>query len=259
MITIKNKASIRKMEQAGKLLSEIFNELVDYIEPHMSTLMLDQWIASKLNAKGLVSKCKGYLGYRYVSCISLNDEVVHGVPTATRILQVGDLVKVDVCASWKGYCADMARSFFVGNVVLNNEIKMLVTVAQQSLDKGIMMAVAGNHLTDISSAIQKEVERHGFGVVRDFAGHGIGRKMHEEPELLNYGKPGQGPVLLPGMAFAIEPMVTLGHYDVYVADDGWTVRTMDKSLAAHVEDTVVITEHGPYVTTRVAYQREQKV
>ncbi|MFI5333163.1 MAG: type I methionyl aminopeptidase, partial [Candidatus Babeliales bacterium] len=244
-----NKASIQKMEEAGRLLSHIFQDLVSVIRSGISTLDIDQWIAEQLRRHGLVSAMRGYRGYRYVSCISVNDVVVHGIPAAKVILAPGDLVKVDVCASWKGYCADMARSFFVGSGV--QRAQELVAVAQKALDKGIAQAKSGNHLSDISSAIQREVEAHGFGVVRDFAGHGIGKDMHEEPEILNYGKPGVGPVLRPGMAFALEPMITMGHYDVYVAHDGWTVKTSDKSLAAHVEDTIVITDGEPKVVTRL--------
>lgn len=248
MITIKNKQSIQKMETAGKLLAEIFDAVEPLVQPGATTLALDTWIAEQFRNKGLVSKMKGYRGYKHVSCISINDEVVHGVPRATTVLKSGDIVKIDVCASWKDYCADMARIFFVGPV--NENIKKLATVAQSSLNKGIAKAYAGNYLSDISAAIQQEVEQHGFGVVRDFAGHGIGKQMHEEPEILNYGKPGRGPVLRPGMALALEPMITVGRYDVYVMEDGWTVKTVDKSWAAHVEDTVVITNTEPMILTR---------
>ena len=170
-------------------------------------------------------------------------------------MQLGDLVKVDVCASWNGYCADMARSFFVGEP-LTEEAKKLVEVARQALDKGIEKACVGNRLSDISSAIQHEVEKYGFGVVRDFAGHGIGKKMHEEPEVLNYGRPGCGPILKEGMTLAIEPMITAGKYAVYVAPDGWTVKTVDGSLAAHVEDTIAITNTGPIILTRKSSEQQ---
>ncbi|MEX0672254.1 MAG: type I methionyl aminopeptidase [Candidatus Babeliales bacterium] len=248
MITIKNKRSIEKMEKAGSLLSAVLDSVGQRVQPGISTLVLDSWIADQLQEKGLVSKIKGYRGYRHVSCISLNDEVVHGVPCEQKILKKGDLVKIDVCASWNGYCADMARCFFVGSV--DAMTQKLTAAAQWALDKGIEQARPGNYLSDISAAIQAEVERHGFSVVRDFAGHGIGKQMHEEPEIENFGKPGTGPVLRAGMTFAIEPMITMGKYDVYVAEDGWTVKTIDKSLAAHVEDTVLITDHGPKILTR---------
>ena len=247
MIHIKNKLSIQKMAQAGSLLSDILAAVESLIKPGISTAEIDAWIELQLQEKGLKSQVKGYMGYRHVSCISLNDVVVHGVPRADCILQLGDLVKIDVCASWNGYCADMARSFFVGQP--SEQAQKLVDVAHQALKKGIEQARVGNRLSDISSAIQQEVEKHGFGVVRDFAGHGIGKNMHEEPEIVNYGKPGKGPILQEGMTFAIEPMLTAGKYHVYVTPDGWTVKTVDHSLAAHVEDTIAITSAGPIVLT----------
>lgn len=236
------------MAHAGYLLEGILQEIASHVLPGVTTLALDQFIEQQIKQKGLVSKMKGYHGYRHVSCISLNDVVVHGVPHATNILKNGDLVKIDVCVSWQGYCADMARSFYVGTPT--QEMITLVTVAQSSLDAGIAKAVVGNHLTDISAAIQQEVEAAGFGVVRDFAGHGIGKNMHEDPEVLNYGAPGKGPVLRAGMVLALEPMITAGQYDVVVTNDGWTVKTRDGSLAMHVEDTVAITNDGPVVLTR---------
>lgn len=252
MITIKNKSSINKMHTAGQLLAKILNSIEILIKPGVSTLELDAWIAQQLKIEGLVPACLGYCGYKHVSCISVNDEVVHGVPHESNKLKDGDLVKVDVCASWQGYCADMARCFFVGT--MPDDVVKFVKVANDALNKGIEQVRPGNHLSDISAAIQKEVERHGYGIVRDFAGHGIGKKMHEAPEILNYGVPGKGPLLKPGMTFAIEPMITMGKFDVYVMNDGWTVKTVDKSLAAHVEDTVLVTQNEPYVLTRANQQ-----
>ncbi len=248
MITIKNKSSLRKMEEAGTLLAEIFDEVAPFVRAGVSTLEIDTQIDELICQKELQSKTKGYRGYRHASCISVNDEVVHGVPSAAKLLCDGDLVKIDICVSRLGYCADMARVFFVGAVP--EKIKHLAAVAQNALNAGIKHARAGNRLSDISAAIQQEVERHGCSVIRDFAGHGIGKQMHEEPEILNYGKPGDGPILRPGMTFAIEPMITLGAHDVYVTEDGWTVKTMDKSLAAHVEDTIVVTDGEPKILTR---------
>lgn len=248
MITLKNKISIAKMEEAGQLLLDIFDKLPSFITPGMSTLDVDSWFALELKKRNLTSKMKGYGSYQHVTCVSINDEVVHGVPVANKIIRSGDLVKVDVCASFKGYCADMARSFIVGEA--DASVQKLIDVAQQALNKGIEQARAGNRLSDISAAIQQAIEMHGFGVVRDFAGHGIGKSMHEEPEVLNFGKPGKGPVLRAGMAFALEPMVTMGSHEVYITDDGWTVKTVDKSLAVHVEDTIVVTDGEPKVLTR---------
>lgn len=248
MINIKNKNSIQKMEKAGRLLADAFDVILSYVHPGVTTLELDTRIEQELRKRDLLTRSKGYKGYTHASCISINDEVVHGVPSSKKILKIGDVVSIDVCASFKGYCADMARTLIVGG---NDDVLMgFINAARVALDKGIAQAKSGNHLSDISAAIQHEVERHGFNVVRDFAGHGIGKKMHEDPEILNYGEPGKGPVLRPGMTFALEPMITMGSYEVYVADDGWTVKTVDKSYAAHVEDTIVITEDEPKILTR---------
>ncbi|MFC1842771.1 type I methionyl aminopeptidase [Candidatus Dependentiae bacterium] len=248
MIAIKNKSSIAKMAQAGRLLAEIFQELPSLICPGANTADINRWISKELKKRNLVSKSKGYAGYRHESCISVNEEVIHGVPSEDKILTSKDLVKIDVCASWKNYCADMARSFCVD--VCTPEAQKLVSVAQAALDAGIDNARSGNHLSDISSAIQQVVEENGFGIVRDFAGHGIGKHLHEEPEVPNYGKSGTGPILRSGMALAIEPMITAGDYNVVVMNDGWTVRSVDKSLTAHVEDTVIVTDGEPKILTR---------
>lgn len=248
MITIKSKDALHKMHVAGQHLAEVFKELADIIKPGVTTGQLDAWIENALIARDLVSQTKGYRTYKHASCISINDEVVHGVPTADRVVKQGDLVKVDICAAWRGYCADAARCYFVGT--MPTAVKNFIDIAQRALDKGIEQAVVGNRLSDISAAIQQEVEKNGYGVVREFAGHGIGKRMHEDPEILNYGEPGRGPVLRGGMTLAIEPMITMGNYAVYVADDGWTVKTKDKSFAAHVEDTIAVMQSGPKVLTR---------
>ena len=248
MIVIKNKSMIRKMATAGKILSGICADLKHFVVEGVSTLAIDEFVAQALKKNNMISKTKGYMGYRYSSCVSINEEIVHGVPSGQRIIRDGDVVTVDICASWNGYCADMARNFFIGTV--SEKARHLVQVAQDALDAGIKQAVSGNHLSDISAKIQQVVESHGYGVVRDFAGHGIGKSMHEEPELLNYGAPANGPVLRVGMALAIEPMITAGHYDICIEDDGWTAKTVDNSLAAHVEDTIILTDNGPLVITR---------
>ena len=249
MIRIKNKSSIQKMRHAGHQLSDIFETLGAVVKADTSTLEIDQWIEGQLRQKQLISKMKGYMGYGHVSCISVNDEVVHGIPCAGTILQPGDLVKVDVCAAWHDYCADMARVFFIPPV--SAKVKMFADAAYQALVAGSKYMCEGNRLSDVSAAIQSVVEKNGYGVVRDFAGHGIGKQMHEDPEILNYGVPGQGPLLRIGMVFAIEPMITMGTYNVSIDDDGWTVRTADGQLAAHVEDTIAITQDGPEVLTRL--------
>lgn len=246
---VKNKQALDTMRTAGKLLAEIFDKVDSIVQEGKSTAAIDAWIEVELLQRNMVSQSKGYKGYRHVSCISVNDVVVHGVPSDQVILQQGDLVKVDVCAAWQGYCADMARSFIVGNI-RDEHKEHLIVVAQQALDKGIAMAVTGNRLFDISAAIQQHVEKHHYGVVRDFAGHGIGKRMHEEPDVPNFGTAGTGMRLKAGMTFAIEPMITQGSYEVIIDRDGWTVRTKDRKLAAHVEDTIVVGDNGPEILTR---------
>ncbi len=250
MISIKDKNGIEKMIEAGSLLAKMFQGMQKIIVANATTSDIDAYVESYLKQHDLLSCSKGYFGYKHASCISVNDEVVHGVPCKQNKLVSGDLVKVDVCASFKGYCADMARCFFVDEVV-SDSAKRLVEVACSALDRGIDQVKPGNRIGDISFAVQQEVEKFGYGVVRDFAGHGIGKKMHEDPEILNYGKPGTGPLIKVGMAFAIEPMITLGDYRVDVMQDGWTVKTVDRSLAAHVEDTVIVMEDGPKIITRL--------
>jgi methionyl aminopeptidase len=257
MIVIKNKAALSKMEKAGELLSDLFVQMAQLVQSGVSTLDIDTWIEQRLRTSDMVPRTKGYRGYRHASCISLNDTVIHGIPSSTIILHDGDVVKIDIVASWQGYCADMTRIFFVGSV--SKQAEELVRVAQVALDNGIAKAYAGNHLSDISAAIQQEVEGHGFGVVRDFAGHGLGKYLHEEPEVPNFGIPGKGPLLRPGMTLAIEPMITMGDYEVCVMEDGWTVKTCDGSLSAHVEDTIVITTGEPKILTRSNYSKNGEV
>lgn len=248
MIIIKNKAAVRKMAKAGLLLEQIFQDLKFLIKPGISTAFLDAFIDQELVKKMLISRTKGYMGYKHASCISINDEVVHGIPRDDRVLRDGDIVTVDICASHKGYCADMARTYCVG--IVSRQAQLLCEVVSRALDKGIEKARAGNYLSDISAAIQQEAERFGCAVVRDFAGHGIGKCMHEDPEILNYGQPGKGPILREGMTLALEPMITAGGHAVFIESDGWTARTVDGSLAAHMEDTVAITNGDPLVLTR---------
>lgn len=249
MVIIKNKEAIRKIEHAGQQLATVLQDIIPYIVAGVSTADIDARIENMLQAKQLKPRCKGYCGYAHVSCVSLNDVIVHGVPSDHVVLQEGDLVTVDVCASWRGYCADMARSFIVGGD--NVQADTLITTAQRALDVGIANAVVKNHVSDISHHIQRVVEQAGYSVIRDFCGHGIGKYMHEDPDVPNYGKPGMGPVLRHGMALAIEPMISVGSSEVSIDADGWTARTADGSLAAHVEDTVIITDQGPRVATRL--------
>lgn len=240
---------IDKMRFAGKLLAQILEEIKGAVISGVSTLYLDGLIEARMHALKLSPECKGYGGYKYATCISPNDVIVHGVPSKEIILKSGDFVKIDVVGSYKGYCADMARYFFVGDI--NPVAQHMALTAQNALDSAIEKISPGINLSDVSFVIQQIVEKEGFGVVRDFAGHGIGKAIHEAPNVPNYGKPGKGLVLREGMTLAIEPMITEKSYEVRIMDDGWTARTIDGGLAAHVEDTIVITKDGAEVLTRL--------
>jgi len=249
MITVKKKRNLEKMRLAGKKLATIMSGISDLVVKGVATLEIDSYIEGEMVKAGLVSVCKGYAGYRHATCISLNETVIHGVPSDKVVLKSGDFVKIDVAGSYKGYCADMTRYFFVGKV--STVVKRLAAAAQMALDVAIQEIRPGKQLSDISSVIQKEVEKEGFGVVRAFAGHGIGKRLHEEPEVANYGAPGKGPILREGMTFAIEPMITEHDWAVKTMPDGWTVNTVDGGLAAHVEDTVAVVKDGSEVFTRL--------
>lgn len=247
MIIIKNNQAINKMREAGKRLSEVLAESVAFTKPGLTTLEIDFFIEKKIIALKLEPRCKGYMGYKHASCISVNDIVVHGIPSSL-ILKDNDLVKIDVCASYNNYCADMARPKYLG-LSINKRILEMLDTAKIALSMGTAAAIKGNRIGDISYAIQKVIDANKFGILRDFAGHGIGKKMHEDPEVLNYGKSCTGEYIQPGMTFAIEPMITMGDEEVYIDTDGWTVRTKDKSYSTHIEDTVLVTDNGPEVLT----------
>ena len=250
-IIIKNKAAIDKMRAGGALLAEIGERMRPYAEqPGISTFEIDRIIDVMMVKAELKPVCKGYGTYKNATCISLNDVVVHGIPSKEVILKSGDFVKIDVVGAYKSYCVDFTRYFFVGEVP--PVARRLAEVAQLALDKAIAAIVPGKRLSDISYLIQQEVEGAGFGVVREFAGHGIGKRIHEAPDVPNFGKPGQGPVLQEGMTLAIEPMITEKNYAVRIMPDGWTARTVDGGLAGHVEDTIVVTKNGAEILTRVA-------
>ncbi|MCK4517754.1 type I methionyl aminopeptidase [Candidatus Babeliales bacterium] len=250
MIIIKNKAAIQKMHTAGQLLARVLVEIEEYVVVGVTTLEIDRKIEEKMRTAGLNPVCKGYGGYCYATCISLNNAVIHGLPSDKVVLKNGDFVKIDVVGAYKGYCADMTRQFFVGIVI--DTVKQLAATAQAALDAAIAIIRPGINLSDISACIQEEVEENGFGVVRDFAGHGIGKAIHEDPEIPNFGRPGEGPILREGMTFAIEPMITEKNYAVKRAADGWTILTKDGGLAAHVEDTIVVLSDGVQVLTRLS-------
>lgn len=235
------------MREAGKVNSLILRELKDIIKPGISTKDIDDFVEKTVKAHGMKASEKGYCGYPASVCTSVNEEVVHGIPSKKRILKAGDIVSVDLVVEYKGYMADAARTYAVGEI--SPEAQNLIETAEKSFFAGIEFAKEGCRLQDISHAVQTVVEAQGFGVIRDFVGHGIGKEMHEEPQIPNYGKAGKGPRLQSGMTLAIEPMICQGSYEVDVLLDDWTVVTVDGGLAAHYENTVVITDGEPELLT----------
>lgn len=247
MIILKSSHEIEYIRQASQLTAQTLTELIKVVKPGVTTLELDQFAEEYIRSHGGIPSCKGYYGYPATICASINDEVVHGIPSAKRKLKHGDVISIDLVSSVNGYHGDSAITVPVGKV--KPAVHKLLKVTEESLFKGIEQAVVGNRIGDISHAVQEYAEKHGYGVVRDFVGHGLGRDMHEDPQVPNYGQPGQGPLLKPGMVICIEPMITMGTYNVRVLGDDWTTVTTDGMPAAHFEHTVVITEDGPDILT----------
>ena len=245
MIIIKSKSEIELMRESGHLLEKVHDGLIPYIKPGMSTKEIDRIGEDMIRSMGCIPNFLNYGGFPGSFCISLNDEVVHGIPSEDKIIQDGDLVKIDAGLIYKGYHSDAARTYAVGEV--SKEAKQLMDVTRQCFFEGIKFAKAGNHLNDISKAIQEYAESFGFGVVRDLVGHGIGTEMHEAPEIPNFAQRRKGIRLAAGMTLAIEPMITAGRYDVVWEDDGWTVVTEDGSLASHYENTILNTDGEPEI------------
>lgn len=235
------------MRKAGKVCGQILRDLADIIKPGISTLEIDRFVEKTVREHGMTAAEKGYCGYPASVCVSINDEVVHGIPSKKRHLREGDIVSCDLVVEYKGYMADAARTYPVGEV--SPEAMHLIETAERAFFNGIAYAKPGYRLQDISHAIQETVEGEGFGVIRDFVGHGIGSEMHEDPQIPNVGKAGKGPRLQPGMTLAIEPMITQGTWEVDVLEDDWTAVTLDGGLAAHYENTVVITDGEPELLT----------
>lgn len=246
MIVIKSSKEIDLMREPCSIVKEVHEEIEKLIKPGVCTKTLDKFVEDTIVSRSAKPSFKGYHGFPTAACISINDVVVHGIPDG-RILKEGDLVSVDVGAYKNGFHGDAARTFIVGQCT--DEARRLVEVTRESFFKGIEFAKVGNRLLDISHAIQVYVESNGFSVVRDFYGHGIGRELHEEPSIPHFGKPNRGAKLRAGMVLAIEPMVNMGGYAVKTLEDGWTAVTVDGSLAAHYENTVVITPNGPEILT----------
>jgi methionyl aminopeptidase len=241
-ISIKSKQEIEYMREAGSIVAKTHTLLEKAVAPGISTYELDQIAEDFIKSQDATPSFKGYMGYPASICASINNEVVHGIPSKKRILKDGDIISIDIGAFYKGYHGDAARTWAVGNV--SAEAEKLIEVTKESFYKGIEYAKDGCHLYEISAAIETHVEAFGYSAVRDLVGHGIGRELHEEPQIPNYKMKRRGPKLQPGMVLAIEPMINIGRYEVRWLDDDWTVVTMDGSLSAHYENTVLITEEG---------------
>lgn len=248
MIILKSRQEIEKIHKACLIVSDVLRSIVDLIRPGITTEELDQFAEKRIIASGAHPAFKGYRGYPKTLCTSLNQQVVHGIPSKEVVLHEGDIISIDVGAIVDGFYGDAARTYPVGAV--DPEAARLMKVTEEALSKGIAQAKPGGRLYDISHAVQQHVESNGFSVVRDFVGHGIGRNMHEDPQIPNFGERGQGPRIKPGMVFAIEPMVNKGTSATVVLQDGWTAVTADGALSAHFEHTVAVTSDGPWILSQ---------
>ena len=244
-VTIKSPREIELMREAGRILAKTHEELAKNLRPGMSTWDIDHMGEEIIRSYGCIPSFKNYNGYPASICVSVNDEVVHGIPHKEHFLDEGDIVSLDAGVIYKGYHSDAARTYGIGEI--DDDAKKLIEVTRQSFFEGIKFAKAGNHLNDISAAIQKYAESFGFGVVRDLVGHGIGSHLHEDPEIPNFARKRKGILLQPGMTLAIEPMITEGSYEVVWLDDDWTIMTEDGGWAAHYENTILITENEPEI------------
>ena len=248
MIILKSVDEVAKMRVAGSIVAETIDTVLAAVEPGVSTADLDAVAEAFIRERKATPSFKGYRGFPASICASLNEEVVHGIPSPKRILKEGDVLSLDFGAIWDGYHADSAVTVFVAEPP-SAEAEKLVRVTEEALEAGISQIRPGGRLSDISHAVQQVVEGAGFSVVREYVGHGVGRSLHEDPQIPNYGLPGRGPELRPGLVVAVEPMVTMGDWKTRVLADDWTVVTADRSLAAHFEHTIAVTEDGREVLT----------
>jgi methionyl aminopeptidase len=247
VIVCRSKAELDRMREAGRLVGDVLTELAAHVAPGVSTAELDTLAEKRILQAGATPAFKGYHGYPAAICASINDEVIHGIPSGRRLLQESDVISIDVGVLLDGYFGDSAITLPVGQV--SEEAARLLRVTEESLYKAIDHVRPGERVSDIGHAVQQHVEAYGFSVVREFVGHGIGQKMHEEPQVPNYGEPGRGPRLVEGMVLAIEPMVNAGKPAVKVLADGWTAVTRDGCLSAHFEHTVAVTAGEPWILT----------
>ena len=246
MIALKSAAELEAMRQSSRIVATVLAELEPLVRPGIRTRDLDLYAEKRTRELGAVPAFKGYRGYPASVCVSVNEEIIHGIPSG-RILQDGDVVSLDFGVLFEGFYGDSAVTVPVGRVP--EEAARLIASARQAFFKGFEQVREGNRLSDVSAAVQRSVEGDGFSVIRQFVGHGIGPALHEEPQIPNFGAPGRGPKLRPGMTLAIEPMIALGGWEVEVLEDGWTAVTKDRSLSAHYEHTVALTEEGPEILT----------
>ena len=249
MIPIKSEEEIKILAEANRIVAAILQSLKSIVRPGVSTKELEHLADELIKKSGAIPAFKGYKGYPASICTSVNEEVVHGIPSSKRILKDGDIVGVDLGVKFKDYYGDATITYPVGKI--NSDAQRLLEVTEKALYEGIEKCRKDNYLFDISSAIQSFVEENGYNVVRDFVGHGIGRELHEEPQVPNFGKPHTGAVLREGMVLSIEPMVNQGTWEVKVLDDGWTAVTLDGSLSCHFEHTIAIMKNGPVILSRV--------
>jgi len=248
MIDLKSEKEIELIAKSAEILSEVLIKMKEMIKPGITTEEIDGLARKMVKDHGVKAAFLGYRGYPAAVCVSVNEEVVHGIPSSKIKLKEGDIVSLDFGVEREGFFSDAALTVPVGKI--SGRAQKLIKVTQEALLKGIDMAKPGNRISDISAAVQRYVEANGFSVVRDLCGHGVGRKVHEEPMIPNFGKPGQGPLIQPGMVLALEPMVNAGSYEVATLDDDWTVVTMDGDVSAHFEHTVAVREYGPVILTR---------
>jgi len=246
MIELKSKDEIAKMRRAGEIAAKVLAEVASAVKPGIKTKELDKLAEQLIKSQGAIALFKGYNGFPASICVSINEEVVHGIP-GKREIHEGDIVGIDLGVNYDGYCSDIATTVMVGEV--GAEKKKLVEVTREALNRAIKICKNGNKIGDVAHAVQSYVEENGYSVVRALAGHGIGKNMHEDPEVPNYGKPGFGVELKPGMVIAIEPMVNMGGYEVMAKNDNWTIVTSDSKPSAHFEHTVAVTENSALVLT----------
>ena len=247
MIQLKKPKEIELMKKSGKVTGAILHDLAEIIKPGISTMDINKFVEDRIYKEDMYPTFLGYNGFPAGACVSINDEIVHGIPSEERILKEGDIVSVDIGATYQGFISDAARTYPVGEI--SEEAQRLIDITRESFFAAVKCCTEENKLSDIGNAVQEVAENAGFSVVRDLVGHGVGAKLHEDPQIPNYGEPGRGPKLHRGMALAIEPMVNIGSYDTEVQLDNWTTVTKDGKLSAHYENTVLITDGKPEIIT----------